>query len=108
MLSCCNIKLWWLVFFVAMLIKLRLFYSQSDENYEYEERCDEPLQSQIIKQPVVHDVNIKRKKSSELVMGDQVISEFEKAMNGKNMSHLTFVQYQNMDNEQKLRMSNRI
>ena len=81
-----------------MLIILGLFYSQSDECYEFGERGDEQSHSR--------DNDAQKRPCSEHLMAEQIISECEKQISGRNMSHLTFEQYQNMDVEQKSRISN--
>ena len=47
-----------------------------------------------------------KKACSELLFGDQLISECDKAIHGRNVSHLTFSQYQEMDTQQKSRLNN--
>ena len=42
-----------------------------------------------------------KKKCSELVFGDHLISEVDNALKGKPVSHLTFETYQSMDIEAK-------
>ena len=45
-------------------------------------------------------------KCSELLLGEQVISEYDKSLKGEQMSHLTFPQYQQMGSEEENRIHN--
>ena len=46
--------------------------------------------------------------TSELIMGEQLISECEKSFKSQPVSHLTFSQYSQMDSEAKNRIHNRV
>ena len=50
----------------------------------------------------------KNKRISESLFGEQLISECEKAISGKDMSHLTLDQYNAMSKEQRSRLNNRV
>ena len=51
---------------------------------------------------------VPKRKCSENLFGEQLISEGNKEMNGDSYSELTLDQYQNMSTEEKSRLSNRV
>ena len=78
---------------------IRLFYSKSDSCNQFEERGDMQTKSS-------GSQLLKAKQCSELLMGEQLISECEKAVSGQHVSHLTFIQYESMDSDEKTRIHN--
>ena len=92
-----------------MLIRLRLFYSNSDECIEFEERNDvQSVKTNPSEIHMVQNENGTQKSCSELLMGEQIISEYHKVKSGERMSHLTFMQYANMESAEKSRIHNRV
>ena len=103
---------------------LRLFYSKSDEcKFEEENEAQSKIKKssepQIITQCSENDISIDSseepssmytppKKCSELLMSEQLISECKKTVEGEDMSHLTFLQYEQMDIEDKMKIQNRV
>ena len=103
---------------------LRLFYSKSDEcKFEEENEAQSKIKTssepQIITQCSENDISIdsseepssmytQPEKCSELLMSEQLISECKKTVEGEEMSHLTFLQYEQMDIEDKMKIQNRV
>ena len=50
----------------------------------------------------------KPKQTSDILFTEQIVSESSKLCNGKVMSHLTLLQYQNMSSEQRSHVQNRV
>ena len=96
-------------FHLQCLLGLGYFYSNSDECIEFEEKYDVNSQKcNEIEVDMVQNVNGTKRSYSELLMGEQIISEYQKVKSGQGMSHLTFLQYSNMDCAEKSRIHNRV
>ena len=78
-------------------MKVRLFCSKF--------KVEDGLQSKIND---LGEASLNRTQCSEMLFSEQMISECEKSIAGDQVSHLTFMQYQNMDTEAKSRIHNRV
>ena len=84
---------------------LRLFYSKSDDASR---SIANSTQNNVERVCAKRVATTKKVKYSELIMGEQLISELDKCVKDQEMSHLTFEQYEQMDSEQKGRIQNRV
>ena len=106
--------------YTVMFIKNRLFYSKSGECNGFEEGNEghcKNLKSNHTNSPESRDVendesacvmSNHKKKCSELIMTEQLISECQKKVEGGQVSHLTFMQYEQMDSDEKVKIQNRV
>ena len=93
----------------ALLIKLRLFYSNSGDNNQCEDgEHDVQSSKESGFENAQTNKDTGKVKCSELLFIEQLISECQKPMQGQSMSQLTFVQYENMDSTQKSKIQNRV
>ena len=88
---------------------IRLFYSISDEvGFNGNEQKLKVKSSKGIVQDASQEKSTCSVTCSELLMGEQILSECEKAVRGQDISHLTFLQYNEMNSEQRGKVQNRV